>query len=132
MCFLAKQKGTLPKDLGFDLLLAKGKEPGVNVDVEGVPVVPVSDIKNFNEDKKGYFNIYVDFTKNKIIAAHAKKDYDCVFEGDSSEALSKEIIEKGLISNLEHATYLGRELQKAEIFLKLGKGYVQDEDFLGL
>jgi dihydropteroate synthase len=32
----------------------------------------------------------------------------------------------GLISRMEHATYLGSELEKAEIALKLGKNYVQD------
>jgi dihydropteroate synthase len=36
------------------------------------------------------------------------------------------IIKKGLVSRVEHAAYLGAELQKAEISLKLGKNYLQD------
>jgi dihydropteroate synthase len=32
-----------------------------------------------------------------------------------------------LVSRLDHAGYLGRELQKAEMALHLEKNYVQDE-----
>ena len=35
------------------------------------------------------------------------------------------------MGSLEHAVYLGRELEKAEVCLKLGKSYVQDVDVFG-
>ena len=133
MAFLAKSKGTLPKDLGFDLLLAKSKGGGVDFDIGKVKVVQVPDTDPTIElDPKGYFNIFVDFKKGQIIAAHFKDKYDHVFSGTSAEAVSKEIIDKHLVSDLKHAAYLGRELQKAEMYLKLGRGYIQDEDFSGL
>jgi dihydropteroate synthase len=36
----------------------------------------------------------------------------------------------GLLSRLDHAGYLGRELTKAKLALDLGWNYVQDEEFL--
>ncbi len=133
LMFLAKSRGALPKDLGFDLLLAKGKGEGMSFELGGADVIQVLESsRDFKPDPKGHFNIFVDFQKNKIIAAHFKEGFDHVLSGTSAEAISKEIIEKGLVSDLKHAAYLGRELQRAEICLRLGRGYVQDEDFEGL
>jgi dihydropteroate synthase-like protein len=132
MNFLAKTKGSLPKDLGFNLLLAKAKGKGVIFNLPSTRVIPVPEtVPKFKKDSKGYFNIFVDFEKDQIVAAHFKDKYDYVFEGANAESVSKKIIEKGLVSNLEHAAYLGRELQKAEMYLKMKRGYIQDEDFSG-
>ena len=46
--------------------------------------------------------------------------------GKTAKAIYDEIIKKKLVSRIEHAAYLGQELQKAEDALKLGKNYVQD------
>jgi dihydropteroate synthase-like protein len=132
ICFLAKEKGTLPKDLGINLLLAKAKNKADIFslpDLEVITAVPTGD---FVSDPKGHFKINVDFDKNKIIAMHCKGKCDLVLEGDNAEAIVKSIVEQGLVSRLDHAAYLGRELQKAEMYLKLKKTYVQDEDFAGL
>ncbi len=40
--------------------------------------------------------------------------------------LARAIIREGLMSKLNHAAYLGRELEKAEIAMRLGRSYVQD------
>ncbi|MHC1600732.1 MAG: DUF4346 domain-containing protein [Candidatus Nezhaarchaeales archaeon] len=39
-----------------------------------------------------------------------------------------ELIRRGLITTLDHAAYIGKELYKAELALRIGKSYVQDED----
>ncbi len=49
-----------------------------------------------------------------------------VLKGETAKAVYDEIIRMGLISRIEHATYLGSELEKAEIASKTGKNYVQD------
>ncbi|MDM7911512.1 MAG: DUF4346 domain-containing protein [Methanotrichaceae archaeon] len=36
-------------------------------------------------------------------------------------------MDRGLVSRLDHAGYLGRELEKAEAALHLGRRYIQDE-----
>lgn len=133
MCFLARSLGTQPKDLSFDLLMAKGKGPGENVDVSGVKVIVAGPSPSFTIDPKGPFTIFLDFKRGRIIAAHSgSSGYDAVIEGDDAESVSKKIIKDGLVSSLEHAAYLGRELEKAELFLKLRKGYVQDDEFEGI
>jgi len=133
MSFLAKSKGSLPKDLGFDLLLAKSKGKGLEFNLSGINVIKVNEaIPEFKADPKGHFNIFIDLEKKEIIVAHFKDKYDYIFEGSNAESLVKKILAKDLVSTRQHAAYLGREIQKAEVFLKLNKGYVQDEDFAGL
>jgi dihydropteroate synthase len=39
------------------------------------------------------------------------------------------IFELELVSSTAHAGYLGRELKQAEIALKLGRSYAQDDTF---
>ena len=46
--------------------------------------------------------------------------------GQSAKEVYEEIIIKDLVSRMEHAAYLGSELQKAEIAMITGKEYVQD------
>jgi len=50
-------------------------------------------------------------------------------KGKTAESIYVEIMELGLVTRLDHAAYLGRELAKAEVALRTGKEYVQD-DFL--
>jgi dihydropteroate synthase len=49
--------------------------------------------------------------------------------GKTAGAVMDALIERGLVSRLEHAGYLGRELKKAEIALKFDRSYSQDDDF---
>jgi thymidylate synthase len=50
------------------------------------------------------------------------------FEGDSARQLCLEISRENLAGLAEHYAYLGRELMKAELALKLGLVYTQDKD----
>lgn len=50
------------------------------------------------------------------------------FAGITSSQIIQEIIEGGLISRLEHAAYLGKEIEKAIIALNNRLNYVQDEE----
>jgi len=49
--------------------------------------------------------------------------------GKTAAAVMDTLIDRGLVSRLEHAGYLGRELKKAEIALKFNRSYSQDDDF---
>ena len=92
----------------------------------------------FSFDEKGFFVILVDKIKKKIIVEHYNyiKDKNLiktgkineVIEGINAEEICKKLINKGLLSRLDHASYLGRELQKAEQALKNGLEYTQDEE----
>ena len=104
-------------------------------------------------DPNGYFIIKVDFKEKKIIVEHflnnineegyaidpeTKEPIKCdsqekrvcneVFKGISAKQLGILITEKrnDLITRLDHALYLGRELQKAEECLYKKLPYIQD------
>ena len=106
-----------------------------------------------NLDPNGYFIIKVDLEENKIILEHFLNNIDkegyaldpetnepikCdshnkrvsneVFEGISAKQLGIFITEErnDLITRIDHALYLGRELQKAEECVYKKSQYVQD------
>lgn len=49
-----------------------------------------------------------------------------VVEGRRADIIAATIVERGLITRLDHAVYLGRELAKAELSIKTGAIYEQD------
>jgi len=80
-------------------------------------------------DPKGFFVITIDPKNNKIVVEHYdyRRRIKKKISGDSAEALYKTIVEKGLVSQLDHAAYLGYELGKAETALNKGLNYTQDK-----
>ena len=105
-------------------------------------------------DPKGYFLIKIDLLSNELILEHYLNNIDkkgraidpesgepigCktksrnqpskVFKGKSAKQVGIQISE-GLgpfpISRLDHAIYIGRELQRAEQCLRAGEHYIQD------
>jgi len=89
-------------------------------------------------DESGFFLIFIDHNNKKIVVEHylnIKKGnvigsgkLNKIIEGDNAEAICHTIVENGLVSDLSHACYLGRELQKAEMALMEGKHYEQDKE----
>ena len=105
-------------------------------------------------DPKGYFLIRLDNSSKELVVEHYSNDIDelgraidpktgkpiscegdhkrvptMVFRGMSAKEVGVKLTEgKGpfLLSKLDHALYLGRELQKAEECLRDTKHYVQD------
>lgn len=79
-------------------------------------------------DPNGYFVVYVDRDRGCILLEHYRNDgvLDVLVEGRSAAELYTPVVERGLISRLDHAAYLGRELGRAEHALRGGEPYVQD------
>ena len=104
-------------------------------------------------DSSGYFIIKIDQINKKIVVEHYlnnidekgialdpitnkpiqcdnrnKRQYNKIFEGNTAKEIGILITEKNnnLISKLDHALYLGRELQKAEECLLKDHEYIQD------
>jgi tetrahydromethanopterin S-methyltransferase subunit A len=79
-------------------------------------------------DPAGYFVVFPEQRRKTLILEHYTNQgvLDAVFEGDSPAALSSTVIQKGLLSRLDHAAYLGGELARAERALETGEPYVQD------
>ena len=80
-----------------------------------------------NIDSKG---IALDPLTNKPIQCDKqnKRQYNKIFEGNTAKEIGILITEENnnLISKLDHALYLGRELQKAEECLLKNDEYIQD------
>ena len=91
-------------------------------------------------DPKGFFVIFLDRRENKIIIEQYENVYKDgknlvrsgklgkIIVGDNSQAIIDTLVRENLISRLDHAGYLGRELMKAEIALKNGLKYEQAKD----
>ena len=104
-------------------------------------------------DPSGYFIIKIDQINKKIVVEHYlnnidtkgialdpltnkpiqcnkqnERQYNKIFEGNTAKEIGILITEKNnnLISKLDHALYLGRELQKAEECLMKNDAYIQD------
>ena len=104
-------------------------------------------------DPFGYFIIKIDQINKKIVVEHYlnnidskgialdphtnkpikcdnqnKRQYNKIFKGNTAKEIGILITEKNnnLISKLDHALYLGRELQKAEKCLFNDDEYIQD------
>ena len=132
MMFLARRRDSPPKDVGFNLLQLKEKrfnERPYFPEVEATAKVLEATDDEFVLDKAGWFVIRVDREKEQICAVHytAPKITDYVVKGTSAGEIYKTIIREGLVGRMDHAAYLGKELTKAEIALKLGRSYTQDD-----
>ncbi|MFA5297660.1 MAG: hypothetical protein WC389_05565 [Lutibacter sp.] len=80
-------------------------------------------------DEKGFFIITINQEKMEIIVKHYYKDNHpgYIIKGRSSEPILLAILEKGLVSQMSHAGYLGTELAKARTALKLNLKFTQDQ-----
>ncbi len=135
MMFLAKKRGSVPKDLGIDLLILKDKrnheEPYDKKLEANAKVVKVSEtLEPATLDCVGMFKISVDRAQGVLVAVHYNS-LDMVnpvniVKGETADGVYAKIVELGLVSRLDHAAYLGSELAKAGVALRTGKEYVQD------
>src|SRR3989338_2993325 len=76
-------------------------------------------IKPFHDDKVIRVNYY--------IIENGKHKLKLRIEGQNGEDIYNTIIKNKLISSLQHASYLGYELAKAEFALRMDIPYVQDD-----
>jgi tetrahydromethanopterin S-methyltransferase subunit A len=79
-------------------------------------------------DPSGYFVVYPDRAQRRLLLEHYHNNgvLNLVIEGTRLAALYMTAIEHGLLSRLDHACYLGKELARAERSLLNGEPYVQD------
>jgi tetrahydromethanopterin S-methyltransferase subunit A len=84
--------------------------------------------KTLRLDKAGFFVILPQAATGLIICEHYENNgrLGHVIEGRQAAVIAATVIEQGLLTQLDHAAYIGRELAKAEIALKTGSNYEQD------
>jgi dihydropteroate synthase-like protein len=135
--YLAKRRNTPPKDLGIDLLRLKEKrrrDVPYDRSAEKQEQLRLLQAKRGSEpiiDPNGFFKINIDRDKEEIIASHFKGEtetLDAVVKGSEPLEIRDTIIRLGLVSTLQHAYYLGAEVEKAYIASRINRSYYQDEE----
>ncbi len=127
--YIARNRKTPPINLGTAIFKAKGKTSQENPYIDDKKAILVDKLnQTYEPDEKGYFKIYISHYDEKIYVLHFSNEHKLLntIIGRSAEAISKKIIEMKLSNNNYHINYLGRELNKAENCLFLGKPYIQD------
>lgn len=89
--------------------------------IEADPTDPVE------MDPAGYFVVIPRPEEGTIVCEHYdyRHTQQHVVEGASAEDIYRELIERDLVSRLDHAAYLGAELAKAELAVSAGYDYEQ-------
>jgi len=90
--------------------------------------LPARAPKTLRLDKAGFFVVLPQAATGLIICEHYENSGRLahVIEGRKAAVIAATVIEQGLLTQLDHAAYLGRELTKAEIALNTGSHYEQD------
>lgn len=100
---------------------------GLRVDL--VKITEARPVKKLKLDPEGYFVIMVmPGNKNPILVEHYTNDGRLrhIIEGKDAATVCSTILDMDLVSQMDHAAYLGRELAKAEISIITKERYVQD------
>ena len=93
-----------------------------------VPVIGGYVPRKMVSDPAGYFVVYVDRNRRRLVMEHYQNGgiLDVVIEGTAAAEVYIPAVEKGLVTRLDHAAYLGKELARAEHSLRTAEEYVQD------
>jgi len=84
--------------------------------------------KTLHLDKAGFFVVLPQPATGLIFCEHYENSGRLahVIEGRQAAVIAATVVQEGLVTQLDHAAYLGRELAKAEIALQTGAHYEQD------
>jgi len=95
---------------------------------DGPRVIRAQPVERLVLDPKGYFVIFPDRERRSILVEHYIKDGTLahVFTGERADDVYATVIGHELVSRLDHAAYLGKELARAEQTLRTGEPYIQD------
>lgn len=106
----------------------KDSDKAKRAKISSVPVIKAKSHAKVELDKVGYFVIIPEQDKGIIAVEHYSYDNELlhVIEGQNAKSIYSAIIESGWVTQLSHASYLGKELARAELSMKLGFRYIQD------
>ena len=90
--------------------------------------IPAKAPKQLRLDRAGFFIVLPQPQKGLIVCEHYEDDGRLahVIEGRQAALIASTVVERGFVTQLDHAAYLGRELAKAEAALSGGITYEQD------
>lgn len=93
-----------------------------------VEVIFVTEPEPLVLDPAGYFVVYPEPRRQTLVLEHYTNGgvLDDVLESRTAGSLYQAAIRRKLVTRLDHAAYLGRELARGELSLRDGTPYVQD------
>jgi dihydropteroate synthase-like protein len=129
MMILATERQSSPKDLGIDLMILKEKRRRTDASMPG-KYTEAKERRMWKTDPAGSVRIGIIPDEERtgeglIVAEHETS----AIVGTNAREVLDTLMDMELVSTLEHAGYLGRELKKAEIALKFNRSYAQDDEF---
>lgn len=115
-------------DIIRDLPLLPRSVQQIGVEVSRPAVIRAQPPARLVLDPRGYFILFPDRSRSCVLVEHYDNDGTLAqaFEGERAEDLCATILEYGLVSRLDHAAYLGKELARAIHALRTGEPYIQD------
>lgn len=125
---ITKRIKELSQEIHSMCISQKSDEEIEATQISTVPIIHAKEPSKIELDKSGYFVIIPQPEKGIITVEHYSYDNKLqrIIEGRDARSIYWTIIENGWITQLSHAAYLGKELSKAELSIKLGFKYVQD------
>ena len=120
-----------------DKNIIKGRWYNINKKIKKKIIAKYHRIKDWKMDPKGYFLIAIDRNKKIIRVGYCKftklgsspiNDMVAEIQGKTAIEIVNTLIREKLISTLQHAADMGIELHKAELSLKYGFKYIQDNN----
>jgi tetrahydromethanopterin S-methyltransferase subunit A len=119
------------KRIEKEVKLCKENNPGRfdrTTAIKRVPQIEASRPKKLILDPSGFFIIYPKREEGRIYLEHYKADgtLNEIIYGEDPALIVSTAIERNLVSRLDHAAYLGRELEKAYLSMIYGFKYIQD------
>lgn len=134
MMFLAKKRESIPKELGKDLFILKEEKLKFDqIDkfmIQNTEIVDSNNDEKHHPDPKGCFKILLDREKEDILLLYFNRSNmnkpEFIIRGKNAKDVYKTVTKRGVISTMEHAAYIGSEIEKAGIALRIGRSYIQD------
>ncbi|MHA1110046.1 MAG: DUF4346 domain-containing protein [Promethearchaeota archaeon] len=151
LAYLSHISKSPPTNMGLDGFTVKSKRKSLSRTDEASMVVDISTnsipkgtLQNlieqdheFIHDSTGYFKFYVDHISGLIEALFIPFDITkerlglkgkLLLKGKTAESIYKTIDKLGLVKEISHAFYVGKELSNAEYSLHVNAAYFEDTD----
>ena len=108
-------------------VVGPAQEPGF------VPLPPGGGGAPIEYDPLGFWVLALDYEEKQIVAQHHSADNTPAHEirARTAEGILQSMLRHRLVSQIDHAGYLGIELAKAETSLRFGLRYEQDQPLRG-
>ncbi len=132
MAEIAYARKSQERNLGINLLVLKDNKIIRYKPIISKKIIRIERILEPRIDKTGFFRIIVDKKSNSIEVGFFKygggEEAELKITGEHALSIGRRILEEISEISKQHVLYLGYELARAEIALRLGKNYIQDEE----